>query len=396
MRTILFVLCIPQLFYAQTKYLNQVKYWDYRHTFKSDFIEIGSQNGQSIPIAYRSLEDSIREDTPLSSADLGWYLANLSTEYYIASKRMYLPVSEHEPSDNVQVLIELSKALNVIDRLDLQAEKMFGCELEQLNGFIANERRIGSTLDTSLHVKVRGMYASADQYINLIFGLSLTYQFLPEGTIVKGVDLKAQAKEQSLRLIGFLSENKWKIQLPCGTNKDDIYGVRNLRPYAPMLKDVAKTFTNKGDLKLNFLLRTSRSLSNLFRKSGKALNDDGELAMLLSVTRRERAVKRIEKLTGENRWIIYPMIYALVNQSQTNSRLDSLINQGELLLNSTPVGGIYSSNGLRQAHGWSTASYFKNSELARLSETNSTEKVKFNGLDFLLLYNIWFIHRTGI
>lgn len=100
------------------------KYWYYKARFNNDFVSVGLNAGQSLPFNQRGFIDSYTYSVPSytlktgdCSAQLGIYVAVLATEY-----RLLKDNGEH--TDKVKH--ELFCALNAINRIDYNAEKIIG------------------------------------------------------------------------------------------------------------------------------------------------------------------------------------------------------------------------------------------------------------------------------
>ena len=380
---------------GQTKYLNQVKYWDYRYSFKKEFISIGTGNGKSLPATMQSTETQ-QLDYSNASVQLGWYIAMLATEYQILSANMYLPITEHEELSPTQNLIELYRALKTLDRLDGNAEGLFECDSLALNGFFIQNDNYFLDQDSLLIKNKRGsIEPDVDQYLNLFLGLAMVKQFIPEGTIVKGEDLNKLACTQASRMIIYLEKNDWRISHACNPSKTDIfsYGEYNMRKYSSELREVFSFFNDEGDsdLKIPFF---RRKFWNAFKGKGNSIFEENRsiLVQTLSNSAKNKTGKRLKKRALKEKWFIYPLLNAVLYPEQADFEKDSLINLSETMLNEVSSTEIVSSN----QSDWNTSNYFFSNAEQRKSSQFREEQMKFNGLDFLLFYNIWFIHRTGL
>jgi hypothetical protein len=100
---------------------NLLKYWNYKKRFNEKFVVRGTSNGCDIKSSGLNIPFFIisPEGKPYfikmadGTADLGWYMAVLATEYRIL-KNSNLPVDE--------VLRDLQNAMQTYERLDLRAE----------------------------------------------------------------------------------------------------------------------------------------------------------------------------------------------------------------------------------------------------------------------------------
>jgi hypothetical protein len=110
---------------SQTPQANLDKYWTYRERLKKNFLKIGNDNGESIPISARSIGFAY-SGAPLIDGNapsriyhtdatiyLGHYLWVLATEY---------KAFEMNGQDTQPTLNEMYYAIAALNRLDLNAE----------------------------------------------------------------------------------------------------------------------------------------------------------------------------------------------------------------------------------------------------------------------------------
>ena len=403
--------------FAQTKYLNQVKYWKYRNDFKENFVYIGEGQSKSLPILYyqTELKEKRYADT---GVQLGWYLAVLASEYYISSKRMYLPVSEYEMIEPSQTLIELYRALKAFERLDYEAEIVLGNDsMGQLNGFFLRDDANEVVLEKYKGKKVRSDYIkttqegsksvepSQDQYYHLLLGMALVKKFIPKGTMVKGEDLHEMANDSALRMLEYLRKNKWLIKNPCefkpnGKNVNTHIGY-NLKPLSPGIKKIYRFFDEDDERKIktpfyaNILWASMRSkLNPVYWK-----NDNRHMALTISTVGngfKRNTSRKLRKVANNNEWYIYPLINSLLYPDNRDFGKSELIDRCEEIMNVLPAQGIFGTHNVFVEHEWTSSNYFLRERNFRQIGRHYTENKQFNGLDFQLFYNIWFIHRTGI
>lgn len=114
-------------------YKNHAAYWYHRTRLRNDFLKIGKEDGESIPMEQRGLYMKLAADGKVRTfsnadwdgekakwgdamAELGYYIAVLATEYKMLS-------DNNQNTD--QTINELYHALYAVNRLDLNAEKIF-------------------------------------------------------------------------------------------------------------------------------------------------------------------------------------------------------------------------------------------------------------------------------
>ncbi|MEI8135974.1 MAG: hypothetical protein WCH21_01470 [Bacteroidota bacterium] len=125
---------------AQNDYVNHKKYWFYKTRFNSDFVKIGTGNGESIPFNQRGFDGGTHQTFQIgqdlrsgdASVQLGCYLSVLATEYRLL---------KNNGQDLTKIKHEIFYALNAINRLDYNAEYIFsdGNQSGNLNGFFIRD-----------------------------------------------------------------------------------------------------------------------------------------------------------------------------------------------------------------------------------------------------------------
>jgi len=219
-KLVFFFLFLSSYGFSQSLVLNQSKYWDYRKELKDRYLLIGEGKGKSIPAEYFNPKKG-RLHWGDGTMALGWYIGILATEYHLSSKKGYLETGEYKAIDPVQTLLELSHALAAVDRLDLAAEPFFDKSAKpELNGFLLRD-----DVDKTLEAKFKGIKyldsdytaenpfnneMSHDQTYELMVGLALVKNFIPEKTQVGGVFIQKLATEQAIRILNRLSMDKWE------------------------------------------------------------------------------------------------------------------------------------------------------------------------------------------
>jgi hypothetical protein len=157
---------IPLIFHSiglfcQSSVDNIEKYWSYRDRLRKNFMRIGNNPGESIPMSARSIgfafagaplnENELRPSRVYytdATIYLGHYLAVLGTE----SKLLIISYSNEEDPQKAQKILnqvestknELYYALSAINRLDINAENHLSnytqeLSLDDLNGFFLRD-----------------------------------------------------------------------------------------------------------------------------------------------------------------------------------------------------------------------------------------------------------------
>lgn len=136
---LLTILCYSLL--AQDEFKNHQKYWFLRSKLRNDLMKVGLNQGESIPFAQRGIYSNINFDSDdinytgkLHGGDLiselGIYVGALATEYKLLKMN-------NQNTDSTRY--ELYCALNAVNRLDYNAEPLYGSYSNSLDGFLIRD-----------------------------------------------------------------------------------------------------------------------------------------------------------------------------------------------------------------------------------------------------------------
>ena len=138
-------ICLVGGLYAQTDQLNAKKYWKFRNNFRRDFVKIGSERGEGIPIASRlPIGCTNNVDASGGKGAVRWADGMLFQGHYIGFLATEYRLLKNRGQDVTATLNELYYALNAINRTDRTAEPIItgiadnGLPVlkdENLNGF---------------------------------------------------------------------------------------------------------------------------------------------------------------------------------------------------------------------------------------------------------------------
>lgn len=125
---------------AQDLSKNHQKYWYLRSKLRNDFMKVGLGQGESIPMTHRGKTATAASPAKTLTgggdliSEIGIYLGVLATEYQLLSLN-------NQNTDSVKY--ELYCALNAVNRLDYNAESLYGYS-PSLNGFLMRDDIPGS------------------------------------------------------------------------------------------------------------------------------------------------------------------------------------------------------------------------------------------------------------
>ncbi len=141
MKFLLFVIYIfsATFTFCQSPIENLEKYWTYRDRLRKNFLKIGDQAGESIPMTARRVDWAFsgQDASPWPDARavyysdatiyLGHYIMVLATEYKLTNDQILAGISDDEAfaamtNQKTQTQNELYYALQAINRIDLKAE----------------------------------------------------------------------------------------------------------------------------------------------------------------------------------------------------------------------------------------------------------------------------------
>lgn len=409
-----------------------IRYWMNRNRLKTQFLKIGLDSGNSIPASRLYHGNGVNWSD--GTLHLGWYIGTLATEFYLLSIGR-LPVYSGFPNEDIQtandalkiVQQELYFALMALERLDKSAESSFSkppiCSYthQDIPGFfirddVPSDFTIGNhslyssdftipfqkNLNSELEnwkVNEKLIYnkeVSQDQIYHLLLGLALTKKFV-NGVIIENIDLNSKAVELTVNLVQFLEKNNWIIKNPaCDKKVERGYDARFLSlGTVRALKSITGIYANDHD-KYGKLWETYRLLDNLNGLSsllkGSSITDNQHMVMTLASIGngwKETTLKDLMEMAIVNDWYIYPLLHYVLfgSNSLSEAYIPTLKNKIISILNSAPPDGpsSYSEN-----ENWHSDNRFlrtKNQQKG-MGEDLSTG---YNGLDFMLLYNLFLI-----
>lgn len=225
-RALLLFLLSINLCTAQVQDINRT-YWHYRQRLLDDFVRVGEGRGRSICATAR-VQDGRRNSLYYGDNTTyhGWYIGMLATEYALL-KRNGESVTETRT--------ELFYALRAVIRLDSIAETLYDSTncmpgKASINGFFVRDDVSREQL--KLFPGMEHVYSdyllgyetydrlhsdnemSQDQAIHLLCGLRLVQQYVDDSATVHGIHIRKMAIETALRIIGYISHNKWIVINP--------------------------------------------------------------------------------------------------------------------------------------------------------------------------------------
>lgn len=405
------------------------KYRHYRQRLLSEFMLCtGTGPGCSLPASIRNTRDeNYRGNETIQwgdgTIDLAVYISVLATEYRLLTD---------ENKNTAPVLTELYYALEAFNRLDYYGDTCFN-RPPALNGFFIRSDAGAGLIDDEIKMqetlkrlnvsgrevnRIRSEFlnfsegdlkrfaVSKDQIFLLLMGMRLITQFIPEeiqspaGPFRDGeLSFSKEAKNITLRLIDWIHPpgksnffTRWKICTPEGKK---VKAGSNAWTYAPLLIEIKNKITGKNSqIKNGFswtLAKGIREFTWLAYKPVFVFNRSESFKTLLLETlagrRKNKAgqfYRRSHTFPPYN-WHLIPLLYGCLYHSWPEN-VD--LNFYLTLLNSAPEEGPYHF----PETGFGDKSWSSTSLIIHPARTSNAEvhfPGRYNGLDFMLLYNLF-------
>jgi len=249
------------LAYMQTDAKNQQKYWKFRNSFRQDFIRIGLNDGESLPMGRRGFGKCIDNTNPYVKQKYGqlyWGDGVIRHGHYIGFLATEYRLLKNQGKDVTAVLNELYYALQAFNRLDENAEYVISLERNNiqpqngsLNGFYLRDD-IPKDFDDHWQdepIRARGVHGlynnnnsaqvdsendsgggeydaeighnfgwnepSLDQMSSMLVGLKVCYKLLDDGLWVQPtpndpiIGLKQEVIQITHRIVDYANQNNW-------------------------------------------------------------------------------------------------------------------------------------------------------------------------------------------
>jgi len=110
---------------------------------------------------------------------------------------------------------------------------------------------------------------------------------------------------------------------------------------------------------------------------------------------KKNTYRKLVKRAKRNDWYFYP----LLNQAlyPLNKRMDfPVLEKSQAMIDEAPAGGIVSNFGRNVNHSWGVNNRFYKFKHYQKDGIHFQVDREYNGLDYMLFYNLWLINRTGL
>ena len=379
------------------------KYLSYRDRLHSQFLVIGEEQGHSLPADAIDARHMHFGDSTLF---LGWHMGVLATEYYL--------LTEYDIFSGLlnpcQTLEHLYFALIALKRLMSAApsafETAFSVVAEGSDGFFIRDDVDCSFLAYFPDIEVLqsdflaedifDKEQSQDQLIHLLLGLSLVKKFIPETSLVNGVNLIDACEELAFRICSWPAGTHWTIKNPYCGNKTVKRGAHASFFSLPIVTSLQHIRGREDELSDRVRALYKFIWKNLLKHNLSLGCTTHHLVLTLgsiSDSWGAKTLKHLMKMSYRHNWTIYPMVNILLysdNLSEKRQYLEELLNTTEPMLRSAPDSGISYSH---SPPGWKASHRFLFDVDAQNEGQDYYAGKDFSGVDFLLLHNIYQILR---
>lgn len=408
------VLLIATTAYADTTAQNLAKYHALRQRLVTEFVSVGSAPGQSEPAPERMDNLGLMKWGDGTIA-LGFYLGVLATEHYILSHPAQFPGAAASPNDIDTTREELYDALLALERLDLDADAAFPppCSTTPaLNGFFLRDdvpadfytRFSGITTIQSdfIDPTLTNKEESQDQVYHVQHGLALVVALVPASVTVQGKSLRGWAVEQAKRITEHFTKGDWIIRNPACSDRAVNRG-ENAIAYS-YGETLAAAYVTDGTYTPTTDAIWQNIWDTLRQPANPAYSDEDNLHMALAIMAvgdgyGADTPQVLATLAATQDWPLYPLLHRVLHPdaagfcmtaSTVNPRARVMLD--ELTLQTEP--SCPGASG-PAPHGFTTHNRFIRGKSQAYVGPSGCEGVRYNGLDYMLLHNLYAIATPG-
>ena len=409
---------------------NMEKYWYYRQRLTDYFVKVGPKVGESI-VAERLNDQKLHKyKIGDGTIDLAWYISVLATEYALLK-------NNNQNTDNT--LQELYYAMLAYERLDRCEDKEPWNKSEaKLDGFFNREEILLYTDTSKFSLKGRnknlnkkdiwgtkkpgqptyiseidayysypiskGVAMSQDQAVHLLMGFALIVRSIEDKEITisdldgkkRNINFYTWAQKLTDLIIEYIKKENWIIKDP---NGDNVERGQNAVANSYGFAKAGKYITGKNYQ--NFV--SYNPLESLFWNGQRIPNwvNPYNTTMVMALSAIGDSWQ-FPMGTANGLWFVgsvwrrhnlyVPLYIYLHNQSATWPSCNK--KQIKNMLDSAPKYGTYywgntsDKNNQDLMGGWSTLNRFR-TEKKEQDDGNENVIANFNGLDFMLLFNLY-------
>jgi hypothetical protein len=407
------------------------KYLHYRERLKSQFLLCyGTGPGCSLPASIRNTYDEHYR----GRATIKWGDGTIDLAVYISVLATEFKLLQNENQNTEATLTELYYALETFNRLDYYGDTCFGMP-PSLNGFFIRSdagaglfnnplkkqealnrlnasgmevHSLSSEFLNYLNGDTKLFAVSKDQVFLLLMAMKLVTLYLPEevistaGTFMDGErSFSKEAKNIAIRLLDWIHPPEksnffthWKIRSPSGGK---VKAGNNAWTYAALLSEIVKDISGTRNPERKgfswMMAKGIREFSWLAYKPVFFFNRSESFKTLLlealcgkRKNKADRFYKRAYSFTPY-RWYLIPLLYGCLHNAWPENFNSAFY---ESLLQAAPEEGPFHLYPGDFAHPqWSSTSLIIHPR--RTTHDSPHFPGRYNGLDYMLLYNLFLI-----
>ncbi len=413
------------------------KYRRYRLRFRGNgsseypgFIMIGEGPGYSMPASRRepdtncsghwAMEHCWMADIPDARGRYTWGDGTIWLGEYIAMLAQEFAMFKNLGWDTTETASDLQLAMLAFDRVDEKAESFYpgvapvrdglfvrddvpadfyrkpdgSYRFPREDGYAGFECTSGDINCDAPNIR-DGSFTSQDQSIQLIFGFAAVATLVPDGVVVKGIDLRQDARAKVHRLVWFVRSHGWKVVDPNGDSPPDAWGGNAIgfsNGFAKSANFICGEDFGVDDYR-NFASRTVGEAAwagiQLIWEATHGYNRT--LALCLAAVDGTWDGDKMPRKAMSDGKDYYALMYALMHKDKLSGSWSDW--RVESLLRSAPCGGpCNGASGCLAVPGWMGESRVINPEQRVGSRHFEGE---MNGMDYMQIFSAYHLYRQG-
>lgn len=399
---------------ADTTAQNLDKYRALRQRLVAEFVSVGPAPGQSQPAPERFESLGLMKWGDGTIA-LGFYIGVLATEHYMLTHSVEFPGAAAGLAQLASTRDELYHALLALERLDHTADAAFPSPCSStpaLNGFFlrddvpadfhTNFPGITQIQSDFIDPTLTNKEESQDQVYHVQHGLALVVALVPDDVVVQGRALRAWAIEQADRIVRHFAKGDWIIRNPaCGNRAVNRGENANGYSYGETL---AAAFLTDGALTPTTNAIWQNVWNTLRQPSNPAYSDEDNLHMALAVMAvgdgyGADTAEVMATLAATQDWPLYPLLHRVLHPQNPGfcTTAPTVNPRARVMLDEVALGADLVCPGAAgpSAHGFTTHNRFIRGTSQHYVGPGDCEGVRFHGLDYMLLHNLYAIATPG-
>lgn len=399
---------------ADTTVENLDKYRALRQRLLAEFVSVGPAQGQSQPAPERFESLGLMKWGDGTIA-LGFYIGVLATEHYMLTHPVEFPGAAAGLGQLAATRDELYHALLALERLDRSADAAFSSPCSSapaLNGFFVRD-----DVPADFHARFSGITQiqsdfidptltnkeeSQDQVYHLQHGLALVVALVPDDVVVQGRALRAWAIDQADRIVRHFAKGDWIIRNPaCGNRAVNRGENANGYSYGETL---AAAYVTDGAFTPTTNAIWQNVWNTLRQPNNPAYDDEDNLHMALAIMAvgdgyGADTADVMATLAATQDWPMYPLLHRVLHPQTTGfcTTAPAVNPRARAMLDEVALGADLVCPGAAgpSAHGFTTHNRFIRGKAQHYVGPMGCEGVRFHGLDFMLLHNLYAIATPG-